>query len=53
MIDYEKEYEHNFKAYVKEIHLLNNDIQYIITLSGDKITNDKFIIELLKTVKFY
>ena len=25
MIDYEKEYEHNFKAYVKEIHLLALD----------------------------
>lgn len=36
----------------KEIHILNNNDQYIITLSGDKITNDDFIIELLNTVSF-
>ena len=34
----------------KEIHILNNDIQYIITLSGEGINNNEFIIELLKTI---
>lgn len=37
---------------LKEIHLLNNDTQYIITLSGKSITNDEFIIKLLETIKF-
>lgn len=35
----------------KEIHILDNDVQYIITLSGDSITNSDFIMELLETIK--
>lgn len=35
----------------KEIHILDNDVQYIITLSGDSITNSEFIMELLETIK--
>lgn len=39
-------------ASIKEIHILNNDMQYIITLSGESLTNDGFIIKLLETIKF-
>ena len=51
----------NIKGYIinpktniklKEIHLLNNDNQYVITLFGDEITNDEFINNLLKSIKF-
>ena len=37
---------------IKEIHLLINNDQYIITLSGEEITEDEFINSLLKTIKF-
>lgn len=37
---------------IKEIHLLHDDEQYIITLSGDEIVNNEFIIKLLSTVKY-
>lgn len=36
----------------KEIHLLYNEEQYILSLSGEDITNREFIINLLETVKF-
>lgn len=36
----------------KEIHLLYNEEQYILSLSGEEITNREFIINLLQTVKF-
>lgn len=34
----------------KEIHILDNNVQYIITLFGDSINNNEFIIELLETI---
>ncbi len=37
---------------VKEIHLLHNNNQYIITLSGQEITNDNFINTLLESIRF-
>ena len=37
---------------IKEIHLLHNTNQYIITLSGDEIANDEFVNNFLKSVKF-
>ena len=37
---------------IKEIHILNKDKQYIITLSGEEITNNEFINKLLSTVEF-
>ena len=37
---------------VSEIHLLYNDDQYIITLSGNEITNKEFINNLLETISF-
>ena len=37
---------------VKEIHLLYNDDQYIITLSGNELTNTKFINNLLESIGF-
>ena len=39
-------------ASIKEIHLLNKDNQYIITLSGNELTNIEFIKELLETISF-
>ncbi len=36
---------------LKEIHILGNDVQYVITLSGNSITNNEFIMELLETIK--
>lgn len=36
----------------REIHLLYNDEQYIITLIGDELIEDDYIISLLETVKF-
>ena len=51
----------NIKGYIinnesdiitKEIHLLHNDNQYIITLSGNEITNKLFINNLLETISF-
>lgn len=38
---------------VKEIHIIHEDAQYILTLCGEEITKKEFIIELLKTIKFY
>ncbi len=37
---------------IKEIHLLNHDNQYIITLSGNEITTTQFIQELLESISF-
>lgn len=37
---------------IKEIHLLYNDNQYIILLSGDEITNINFIKSLLESISF-
>lgn len=37
---------------VSEIHLLYNDDQYIITLSGNDLTNKEFINRLLESIKF-
>ena len=39
-------------AKVKEIHLLHDNDQYIITLSGEEITNIDFINNLLKSISF-
>lgn len=36
---------------VREVHLLNNNKQYVIILGGD-IANDEFVTDLLETVKF-
>ena len=38
--------------FIKEIHLLHNTNQYIITLSGKELTNNKFICNLLGTISF-
>lgn len=37
---------------VREIHLLYNDEQYVITLVGEAFTDDNYITSLLETVKF-
>lgn len=37
---------------MKEIHLINGSDKYIITLSGEDITNDEFVRNLLESVKF-
>ena len=37
---------------VSEIHLLYNDDQYIITLSGNDLANKEFINRLLESIKF-
>ena len=37
---------------VSEIHLLHDENQYIITLSGNEITNKEFINNLLETISF-
>ena len=37
---------------IKEIHLLHNDSQYIITLGGNDLTNNEFINGLLETISF-
>lgn len=37
---------------IKEIHMLYNEEQYILVLSGPEITNNEFIVDLLETVKF-
>lgn len=37
---------------VKEIHLLHNDSQYVITLGGNELTNNDFINSLLETISF-
>lgn len=37
---------------IKEIHILNNDIQYIIVLGGDELTSNEFVKKLLSTVRF-
>lgn len=42
----------NMATNKKEIHILNNDVQYIIMLAGKSITNNEFIMELLETIKF-
>ena len=36
----------------KEIHMLYNDQQYILLLSGEEIANKEFISNMLETVKF-
>ena len=38
---------------IKEVHILNEDKQYIIFLAGNDITSTEFITELLETVKIY
>lgn len=38
---------------MKEIHILDNDKQYVVFLAGDEITSNEFITELLETVKIY
>lgn len=52
--DEAKGYIINIKSIVdiKEIHLLHNDNQYIITLSGYEITNTEFISNLLESINF-
>jgi hypothetical protein len=42
----------NTNVGIREIHLLNNDDQYIITLYGEEIANDEFVNNLLKTISF-
>ena len=37
---------------IKEVRLLHNNEQYIISLNGEEITNNEFITNLLETVKF-
>ncbi len=37
---------------IKEIHLLYNNSQYIITLFGEDITNDDFVKELITSISF-
>lgn len=37
---------------IKEIHMLYGGEQYILVLSGEEITNNEFINDLLETVKF-
>lgn len=37
---------------IKEIHMLYNNEQYILSLYGKEITNNEFISNLLETVKF-
>ena len=37
---------------IKEIHLLYNDNQYIITLAGNEITDTSFIKSLLESISF-
>ena len=37
---------------MKEIHLINGSDKYIITLSGEDITNDEFVRNLLESIKF-
>lgn len=37
---------------IKEIHILNNNKQYIMTISGEEISTNEFITKLLQTVKF-
>ncbi len=37
---------------IREIHLLHNDKQYILTLCGEDISKDEFITKLLSTVEF-
>lgn len=37
---------------IKEIHLLNDDKQYIIVLGGNEITNNDFITKLLSTIVY-
>lgn len=36
----------------KEIHLLHNDEQYIISLIGEELINNEFVMDLLETVEF-
>ena len=47
-----KGYIFNTNNGIKEIHILNDDLQYVITLFGEEITSNNFIKELLSTVKF-
>ena len=52
-IGLEGEYvDFNTNIGIREIHLLNNDDQYIITLYGEEISNDEFVNNLLKTISF-
>ena len=37
---------------VKEIHLLNNNKEYIIALGGSELTSDSFINNLLGSITF-
>ena len=37
---------------MKEIHLIKGSDKYIITLSGEDITNDEFVRNLLESIKF-
>ena len=37
---------------IKEIHLLYNNDQYIITLAGDELINNEFINKLLESIMF-
>lgn len=39
-------------ANIKEIHILHNDDQYIITLLGEEITSEEFVKDLIKSIRF-
>ena len=40
------------KKPIREVHILDGDNQYIITLGGEEITTNEFIIGLLSTIKY-
>ena len=42
----------NTGTIIKEIHILKDDKQYIMTLLGEEITTNEFITQLLSTVDF-
>jgi hypothetical protein len=42
----------NIKDGLKEIHLLHDDNQYIITLGGNDLTSEAFINSLISTIVF-
>lgn len=45
-------YIFNMKNDIREIHIMNRNKTYTIVLSGDEITNDEFISQLLQSVNF-
>lgn len=40
----------NYKT--KEVHILNNDTDYIIYFTGENVTNEQYIMDFLSTINF-